>query len=91
MVTLYIQARMLEENAKIIRRYGTRPVDDEMQEFRRNLPAWGSRIRQVIITRLPDGKIGSRPYLGLRRGGGRGGAIQGKEGIKFCRFSVAEP
>ena len=36
---------MLEENVKIIRRYGSRPVDDEMQEFRRNLPAWGSRIR----------------------------------------------
>ena len=40
---------MLEENVKIIRRYGTRPVDDDMQEFRRNLPAWGSRIRQVIM------------------------------------------
>ena len=24
------------------------------------------------------------PFLGLRQGGGRGGAIQGKEGIKFC-------
>ena len=23
-------------------------------------------------------------FLGLRQGGGRGGAIQGKEGIKFC-------
>ena len=33
---------------------------------------------------LPDGKIGSLPFLGLRQGGGRGGAIQGKEGIKFC-------
>ena len=43
-----IQSRMLDENAKIIRRHGTRPVDDEMQEFRRNLPAWGSRIRKVI-------------------------------------------
>merc|ERR1719188_857574 len=40
-----MKARMLEENVKIIRRYGTRPVDDQMQEFRRNLPAWGSRIR----------------------------------------------
>ena len=39
---------MLEENVKIIRRYGTRPVDDEMQEFRRNLPAWGSRIRDDV-------------------------------------------
>ena len=36
---------MLEENVKIIRRHGTRASDDEMQEFRRNLPAWGSRIR----------------------------------------------
>ena len=44
-----MKARMLEENVKIIRRYGTRPVDDDMQEFRRNLPAWGSRIRQVIV------------------------------------------
>ena len=34
--------------------------------------------------RLPDGKILSLPFLGLRRGRGRGGAIQGKEGIKFC-------
>ena len=32
--------------------------------------------------RLPDGKI--LFLLGLRQGGGRGGAIQGKEGIKFC-------
>ena len=37
---------------------------------------------------LPDGKIRSLPFLGLRQGGGRGGAIQGKEGIKFC--SVAQ-
>ena len=34
--------------------------------------------------RLPDGKIWSLPCLGLCQGGGRGGAIQGKEGIKFC-------
>ena len=34
--------------------------------------------------RLPDGKIWSLPFLGLRQGGGRGDAIQGKEGIKFC-------
>ena len=33
--------------------------------------------------RLPDGKIGSLPFPGLCQGGGRGGAIQGKEGIKF--------
>ena len=31
--------------------------------------------------RLPDGKILSLPFLGLLQGGG---AIQGKEGIKFC-------
>ena len=41
-----------------------------------SLPAW-----------LPDGKIGSLPFLGLRRGGGRGGAILGKEGIKFCHLA----
>ena len=35
-------------------------------------------------SRLPDGKIVSLPFLGLRRGGWRGGAIQGEEGIKFC-------
>ena len=37
-----------------------------------------------LMSRLPDGKIWSLPFLGLRQGGGRGGAIQGKEGIKFC-------
>ena len=26
----------------------------------------------------------SLPFLGLRQGGGCGGTIQGKEGIKFC-------
>ena len=31
---------------------------------------------------LPEGKIYSLPFLALRKGGGRGGAIQGKEGIK---------
>ena len=36
------------------------------------------------LSRLPDGKILSRPFLGLRQGGGCGGAIQGKQGIKFC-------
>ena len=35
-------------------------------------------------SRLPDGKIWSPPFLGLRQGGGRGGAIQGKNGINFC-------
>ena len=40
--------------------------------------SWGAR------TRLLDSKIWSLPFLGLSRGGGRGGAIQGKEGIKFC-------
>ena len=44
-----------------------------------------------LQARLPDGKIGSLPFLGLgptsstlRRGGGRRGAIQEKEGINFC-------
>ena len=37
-----------------------------------------------VDTRLPDGKIGPLPFLGLRRGGGRGGAIQGKEGSHFA-------
>ena len=35
-------------------------------------------------TRLPDGKIRSLSFLGVCRGGGRAGAIQGKEGIRFC-------
>ena len=39
---------------------------------------------KIVKSRLPDGKIGSLPFLGLHQGGGRGGAIQGKEGIKFC-------
>ena len=30
-------------------------------------------------------------FLGLRQGGGCGGAIQGKEEIKFCSVCVAEP
>ena len=38
----------------------------------------------LLLPWLPDGKIGSIPFLGLRQGGGHGGAIQGKEGIKFC-------
>ena len=36
---------------------------------------------------LPDGKLWSTPFLGLHQDGGQGeggGAIQGKEGIKFC-------
>ena len=28
--------------------------------------------------------------LGLRQGGGRGGAIQGKEGIKFCHLATLD-
>ena len=36
---------------------------------------------------LQDGKILSLPFLGLRQGGGGGGAIQGKEGIKFCNVA----
>ena len=42
------------------------------------------RLRLPFSPWLPDGKIGSLPFLGLRQGGGRGGAIQGKEGIQFC-------
>ena len=41
-------------------------------------------VRLVLHTVLPESKIWSLPFLGLRQGGGRGGAIQGKEGIKFC-------
>ena len=32
---------------------------------------------------LPDDKIWSLSFLGLRQGGGHGGAVQKKEGIKF--------
>ena len=39
---------------------------------------------KVTQSGLPDGKILSLPFLGLCQGGGRAGAIQGKEGIKFC-------
>ena len=35
-------------------------------------------------SKLPDGKIFSLPFLGLRQGAGCWGTIQGKEGIKFC-------
>ena len=60
------------------------------------LPKWRKYSHRIgnpqdassSFTRLPDGKILSRPFLGLRKGGGRGvgGAIQGKEGegITFC-------
>ena len=41
-------------------------------------------IPSEFQSRLPDGKIRSLSFLGLCQGGGRGGAIQGKEGIKFC-------
>ena len=47
-------------------------------------PLDGLDVDAVLEKRLPDGKIWSLPFLGLRQGGGRGGAIQGKEGIKFC-------
>ena len=33
-------------------------------------------------------KIRSIPFLGLRRGGGHGGTIQGKKGIKFCHLAT---
>ena len=33
-------------------------------------------------------KFDFHPLLGLRQGGGRGGAIQGKEGIKFCHLTT---
>ena len=36
-------------------------------------------------TRLPDGKIRSLPFLGLRQGGGRGGAqSKGRKGSNFA-------
>ena len=41
---------------------------------------------------LPDGEIGSLPFLGLCHGGGRGGAIQRKEGSdQILQCIVAEP
>ena len=33
-------------------------------------------------------KFDFHPLLGLRQGGGRGGAIQGEEGIKFCNIAI---
>ena len=44
------------------------------------LRASGLWLRYATVQNL----IPSFPFLGLRQGGGRGGAIQGKEGIKFC-------
>ena len=38
----------------------------------------------AVLTRLPDGKILSLSFLGLRQDGRCKGAIQGREGIKFC-------
>ena len=38
---------------------------------------------------MPDGKIASLPFLGLRQGRRMGGAIKGNEEIEFC--SVAYP
>ena len=59
----------------------TPPVVDVPASTRR-FP--GIASRDSLMSRLPDGKIGSLPFLGLCKGGGLGGAIQGKEGIKFC-------
>ena len=44
-------------------------------------------VVRCSVARLPDGNIWSLPFLGLRQGGWRGGAIQGKEGIKFCSLA----
>ena len=44
-------------------------------------------IHKELQARLQDGKIWSHPFIGLCQGGGRGGAIQGKEGIQFCRVA----
>ena len=46
-----------------------------------------SRFRSYLSSRLPDGKAGSLPFLGLRQGGGREGTIQGKE-RKGSNFAV---
>ena len=49
--------------------------------------AWGNSVKGRSGGRetvLPNDKILSLPFLGLRQGGGCGTAIQGKEGIKFC-------
>ena len=34
--------------------------------------------------RLPDGKIGSLPFLGLRQGGGRGAQSKERKGSNFA-------
>ena len=44
-------------------------------------PRGGNPITRPSTPRLPDGKIGSLPFLELCQGGGQGGTIQGKEGI----------
>ena len=49
----------------------------------RTTQLWNENTNYDLKARLPDGKTWSLPFLGLRKGGGRGGAIQGKEGIKF--------
>ena len=46
----------------------------------------GDSAGGVLLARLPDGKISSLHFLGLRHGGGCGGAIQG-----ILQRSIAEP
>ena len=74
------------------------PLGDSSQSTRRRRLWWVSpammttprRPPTATFTKVassprwPDGKIWALPFLGLRQGGGCGGAIQGKEGIKFC-------
>ena len=43
---------------------------------------------RIMAPQCCAAKISSLPFLGLRQGGGRGGAIQGKEGIKFCHLAT---
>ena len=45
-----------------------------------------------LRTWLPDGKIGSLPFLGLRQGGGRGVGRNPRKGRdQILQRSVAEP
>ena len=69
----FLQKRELSFGAK-------RDECESAPYFLANARRGEGRVEGSRLTRLPD----ALPFLGLRQGGGRGGAIQGKEGIKFC-------
>ncbi len=52
--------KMLEENAKLRSRFQQRTVNESMQEFKRNLPAWDSRIRILETLKLSQVRVGLR-------------------------------